>query len=324
MEVYLSLADGKVFAGKCLTEKKEACGLLSFSTSAFGFEENITNPANTGKIIMFTYPLVGVAGINFEDNQSNIITVEGVICKENSDIYSNFRAKTSVKEYLNTNKKLYADNFDTRAIMIYLREHGEMPAVISDKPLSEDEVIKKYKECKFNYKQVNYPLNINKKIKAKIIDLGGSKTFYSYLNNSGIYSSDVDFDTVIISNSANEELNNENNINCIKEYKDKKIIAFGDSNVIIAKAFGFEYKSLGLGHHGVNIPVKNLKTGKDHITGQNHLYYIPKQNNIDVVYTDIHHGTTEMYISSDKKIAGLNFRPSEEEFACLLKEMGVK
>ena len=324
MEVYLSLADGKVFVGNRLTQKEEACGLLSFNTSAFAFEESITNPSCTGKIMMFTYPLVGIAGINFEDNQSNIVTIEAVICKENSDIYSNFRAKTSIKDYLEKNNKLYADKFDTRAIMIYLREHGEMPAVISDRIYTKEEVAEKFSSQNFNYKQVNYPLNTNKKIKAKIIDLGGSKTFYNFMNEIGIYSSEEDTDIAILSNASFETYNKSEYVDLVKSLKDKKIIAFGDSNVLIAKAFGLECKSLKAGHHGANIPVKNINTGKDHITGQNHLYYIPEQDNIEVLYKNIHDNTTEIYISADNKFAGFNFKPSSETFISILNRMGVK
>lgn len=324
MEVYLSLADGKVFVGNRLTQKDEACGMLSFNTSAFGFEEIITNPANTEKIIMFTFPLVGVAGINYTDNQSNIISAEAVICKENSNIYSNFRAKTSFAEYMGSNNKLYADGFDTRAIMLYLREHGEMPAVLSDKKYSGEEVSDKFAGQNYNFKQVNYPINSNKKIKAKVLDLGGSKTFYNFIDECGIYSTDDECDLIILSNATFEEYNKEDNIELIKKYKYKKIIAFGDSCVLLAKAFNYEYKSLTLGHHGVNIPVKNIKTEKDHITGQNHLYYIPEQENIKVIYKNIHDNTTEAFISADNNIAGFNFKPSKETLINTLNQMGVK
>ena len=80
MKVYLSLADGKVFTGSSLSDNVHACGMLSFSLTEFGFEESITNPANTGKIIMFTFPIIGGMGINFEDNLSFAVCVNGVIC----------------------------------------------------------------------------------------------------------------------------------------------------------------------------------------------------------------------------------------------------
>lgn len=323
MEVYLSLADGKVFTGSRLTSKEEAVGLLSFNTNEFGFEDCITNPANTGKIIMFTFPLIGVMGINYEDNQSNVVTVDGVICKENSDFYSNFRAKTSMKDYLEKNNTFYADRFDTRAIMVYLRENGEMPAVISDKPLSKEEVIKKYNEKTINYKQVNYPLNENKLFKSKIIDFGASKTFYKFMDEIGFYNSEDDYDYIIISNSNCKSLESNEIVDFIKN-SNKKIIAFGDSNIFLAKAFGLEYKSLGLGHHGSNIPIKNLISGKDHITNQNHLYYIPPQDNIDVLYNNIHDNSTEVFISKDKNFAGFNVTLGKESFIKIINAMEVK
>lgn len=323
MEVYLSLADGKVFTGYRLTSKEEVVGALSFNTNEFAFEECITNPANTGKIIMFTFPLIGVMGINYEDNQSSQVTVDAVICKENSDFYSNFRAKTSIKDYLEENNKLYADKFDTRAIMVYLRENGEMPAVLGNKPLSKEEVVKKYNEKIDNYKQINYPLNENKKYKAKFIDLGASKTFYKFMDEIGFYNSEDDYDYIIISNSNYKSLESSEIVKFIKN-SNKKVIAFGDSNIFVAKAFGLDFKPLGLGHHGSNIPIKNLLTGKDHITNQNHLFYIPKQDKIDVLYKNIHDDTTEVYISKNKNFAGFNVTIGKESFIKIINAMEVK
>ncbi len=323
MKVYLTLADGSVFPGESVSNNIHTCGMLSFSLTEFAFEETVTNPANIGKIIMFTFPIIGAMGINYEDNLSDTVTIQGVICKENSDIYSNFRAKTSIKEYLNSNNKVYASSFDTRAILLHLREFGEMPAVISDKPYSKEDVLKEYSNLNKDYKPINSPINSNKKIKAKIFDLGASKTFYKMLDGFGIYNSDEDYNLIVISNATTFNLENDKYVDFIKENKGKKFIAFGDANVLLAKAFGLEYKSLGLGHHGGNIPIKNVINNKDYITGQNHLWYIPKQDKIEVVFNNIHDNSTEAYISKDLTFAGFNFKPMDITITNTLNMMGV-
>ena len=142
---------------------------------------------------------------------------------------------------------------------------------------------------------------------------------FTYLGHN----SSEDYDLMVLSNSNFTDNNNMEIIKLIKENKDKKIIAFGDSNILLSKAFELEYKLLDLGHKGTNIPVKNLKTEKNHITGQNHLYYIPKQENISVLYNNIHDNTPEAYISNDNSFAGFFFKPSKETFIKILNTMGV-
>ena len=102
--MFLILEDGAVFEGRSVhqppDDELEAAGLLSFYTGVVGYQEVITDPANLGKIIVFTYPLIGNYGVNSQDAESASPKVAGVICKEYPPYYSNFRAEGSLAEYL--------------------------------------------------------------------------------------------------------------------------------------------------------------------------------------------------------------------------------
>lgn len=58
-----------------------------------GYQETISDPSYTGQIITFTYPLIGNYGINRDDFESLIPTLNGVVVKEASAKPSNFRMK---------------------------------------------------------------------------------------------------------------------------------------------------------------------------------------------------------------------------------------
>ena len=326
-DLFLTLEDGKVFRGKSLSQCKTTTGFLSFYTGAFGYEEVITNPANTGKIILFTFPIIGAYGINLRDNQSDSVCIAGAICKDYSKIHSNFRAKKSVCEYMDEFGKVLGDSFDTRAIMVHLREAGEQLAVISDKELSKEEASKIFMDFKIDYKPINtYTEPKKTEIKAKIIDLGANKTFYNFLFEAGIkISDDENYNTVIISNTNPMSVEDEKIINMVsKVIIGKVVVGIGDGAAIAAKARGFCIKKLLAGHHGNNLPVKPQNSNKNLITTQNHDFIVCEQENINITYRNLHDNSEEGFISHDMMTLGFSFRPDTELFCNTIKEMEAK
>ena len=49
-----------------------------------GYQETISDPSYTGQIITFTYPLIGNYGINRDDFESLVPTLNGIVVKEAS------------------------------------------------------------------------------------------------------------------------------------------------------------------------------------------------------------------------------------------------
>src|SRR3712207_7408783 len=86
MKGRLILEDGSTFVGKVFGYLEEGVGEVIFNTSMSGYQEILTDPSNYGKVVVFTYPLIGNYGINLEDNESNGVKVKGVVVREKSDI----------------------------------------------------------------------------------------------------------------------------------------------------------------------------------------------------------------------------------------------
>ena len=84
--MFIQLEDGAVFKGKQFSGRKESVGgkLMVFS-AMIGHEEVMTDPSNLGRILLFTYPLVGGYGMNFEDNQAEGPTISAFICRRAMD-----------------------------------------------------------------------------------------------------------------------------------------------------------------------------------------------------------------------------------------------
>ena len=65
---------------------------------------------------------------------------------------------------------------------------------------------------------------------------------------------------------------------------------------VIARAFGADTFKLKFGHRGANHPVKDLVTGRVHITAQNHGYAVDPRSlpsGLQVTQVNLHDGTVE-------------------------------
>ena len=100
MKAILALADGKMFHGESFGATGEVEGEVVFNTIMSGYQEVITDPSYAGQMVVMTYPLIGNYGINLEDFESSRCHLKGFIIKELSGIYSNWRSRTSLEDFL--------------------------------------------------------------------------------------------------------------------------------------------------------------------------------------------------------------------------------
>src|SRR5271170_6899106 len=61
------LADGAVIEGFGVGATGSAVGEVCFNTAMTGYEEILTDPSYAAQIVTFTFPHIGVVGVNDED-----------------------------------------------------------------------------------------------------------------------------------------------------------------------------------------------------------------------------------------------------------------
>jgi carbamoyl-phosphate synthase small subunit len=96
-----------------------------------------------------TYPLIGNYGVNEVDVESWRPHVAGFVIRELSPVVSNWRADSSLAEYLKKNGVPGIQGIDTRALTKKLRVRGALNGFISTEGLSEAEAVKRAKEFVF-------------------------------------------------------------------------------------------------------------------------------------------------------------------------------
>ncbi|MGB7746351.1 MAG: glutamine-hydrolyzing carbamoyl-phosphate synthase small subunit [Verrucomicrobiia bacterium] len=149
MKAILALEDGSVFHGQGFGARASACGEVCFNTSMTGYQEILTDPSYKAQIVTMTYPLIGNYGVNEVDVESWRPHVAGFVIRELSPVVSNWRADSSLAEYLEKNGIPGIQGIDTRALTKKLRVRGAMNGFISAEEISEAEAIKRAKEFVF-------------------------------------------------------------------------------------------------------------------------------------------------------------------------------
>jgi carbamoyl-phosphate synthase small subunit len=142
-EAILALEDGRTFRGLACGAQGERTGEIVFNTAMTGYQEILTDPSYAGQIVTMTYPEIGNYGVNAEDIESRRPFVEGFVVRELSQVVSNWRASTSLNDYLKRHGIVGISEIDTRALVRHIREKGAMRACVSSVDSDERSVTEK-------------------------------------------------------------------------------------------------------------------------------------------------------------------------------------
>jgi len=146
MKAILALEDGSVFHGEGFGARASACGEVCFNTSMTGYQEILTDPSYKGQIVTMTYPHIGNYGVNEVDVESWRPHVAGFVVREVSPVVSNWRADSSLAEYLERDGIPGIQGLDTRALTKKLRVRGALNGFVSTEGVSEGEAVRRAKE----------------------------------------------------------------------------------------------------------------------------------------------------------------------------------
>src|SRR6186713_3110879 len=143
MNAILALEDGTWYRGVAAGAAGEARGEIVFNTSMTGYQEVLTDPSYSGQIVTMTAPLIGNYGTASGDAESQAPRVAGFIVREASPVASNWRADSSLREYLVRHNIVAIADIDTRALTRVLRSAGVMRGVIATGQVDPAELIEK-------------------------------------------------------------------------------------------------------------------------------------------------------------------------------------
>ena len=315
----LVLEDGSVFAGQAFGAPGRTYGEVIFDTAMAGYQEMLTDPSCAGQIVVLTYPLVGNYGINAFDVESKRIQVRGLVVREDCDQPSHWQSERTLHEYLASEGIAGIAGVDTRALTRHLRSAGVMMGTITADETPE-EALARLRGMP-NYGTVDFvrqvsteePYDWEKPDVARhhivVVDIGLKYNIMRLLRTRGCQATAVPCtasaedilalqpDGIVLSpGPGNPEL---------LDYVLRTVSALiGKAPIfgiclghhLVGQAFGAGTFKLKFGHRGANHPVKDLLTGRVHITAQNHGYALDPdglREGIEVSHVHLNDGTVE-------------------------------
>ncbi|OGT16976.1 MAG: carbamoyl phosphate synthase small subunit [Gammaproteobacteria bacterium RIFCSPLOWO2_02_FULL_38_11] len=305
----LVLADGLIFEGLSVGSLGAVCGEVVFNTAQTGYQEILTDPSYASQIITFTQPHIGNVGVNALDMESEHVFAKGVIMRSFSDITSNWRAQTSLKNFFEKQKLIAISEIDTRALTHHLREKGSQSACLMSGKINISEALRLAKnfpglEGKDLAKEVTTSKNYswNKKEEGApcivVYDFGVKYSILRMLSESDYSVIVVPATTspeevlslhpkgIVLSNGPGDPAACDYAIKAIKIFLKKQIPLMGIclGHQLLALACGAQTKKMKRGHHGANHPVQCLKTKCVFISSQNHGFVVDEDSLPDNLY----------------------------------------
>ncbi|MHB1401545.1 MAG: glutamine-hydrolyzing carbamoyl-phosphate synthase small subunit [Thiobacillus sp.] len=302
----LVLADGSVFRGLSIGADGITTGEVVFNTSMTGYQEILTDPSYSRQIVTLTYPHIGNTGINVEDVEADRIHAAGLVVRDVPRRYSNFRAGSSLPDYLKRQNIVAIADIDTRRLTRILREKGAQSGCIMAGTLDETKALEAARAfpglagmdlakvvsvpASYEWSETEWKLGAGygqqtaPRFHVVAFDYGVKRNILRMLAERGCRLTVLPAtataaeamalkpDGIFLSNGPGDPEPCDYAIQAIAELVAAGVPTFGIclGHQLLALASGARTVKMKFGHHGANHPVKDLDSGRVAITSQNH------------------------------------------------------
>lgn len=326
----LVLEDGGVFEGTVISEAR-GVGEVVFNTGMTGYQEVLTDPSYCGQMVTMTYPLIGNYGVTGSFNQAEKAHVRGFIISELCDSPSNWEAEGNLRRFLLDRGIPCIYGIDTRAVTRRIRSAGTMRGVIAPEDAPDEEIKallgrppERATVAEVTTRKVYHMAAAGPRV--AVLDYGTKRNILDSLVRVGcdltVFPADTpaaailggDFAGVFLSNGPGDPKDVPEAIAVVKELIGKKPI-FGIclGHQLFALAMGADTYKLKFGHRGANHPVKDLATGRVHITSQNHGYAVDEASlagkELAVTHRAVNDGTVEGMRHTSLPVFSMQYHP---------------
>jgi carbamoyl-phosphate synthase small subunit len=338
---FLLLEDGTLFHGHLQAAgNAPAVAEVVFTTNMSGYQEVFTDPSYRAQIVVMTSPMIGNYGVNGEDPESTRAQVSGVVVRELSTTFSNWRAGGGLAGYMAKADIPILYDVDTRRLTRHLRTVGVLRGVIGAGDTPDETAKAALAACPSmsgldlaslvststayswgNPGASTHIVAYDYGIKHNILRLFEDRDCRITVVPSTATAAEVlalKPDGVFLSNGPGDPEAVTYAMENIRGIADKNVPVFGIclGNQLIGLTYGATTFKLPYGHRGGNHPVKELATGRVLITSQNHGFAvkgtadaIPGAPDLEVTHVNLNDGSIEGLRHKRLPVFAVQFHP---------------
>jgi carbamoyl-phosphate synthase small subunit len=297
----LVLEDGATFRGTAFGADGETFGEMVFNTGMTGYQETLTDPSYCRQIVAMTAPHIGNTGVNDEDSESRRIWVSGYVVREPARIASSWRATRSLQDELRAHDITGIAISGTRALTRHLRERGAMRAAISSREADAGRLLERVLASQGmagadlarevstpEPYTVRPPDGTPVRYRVAAVDLGIKAATPRAMARLGcevrvlpatVTAAEIlalSPDGAFFANGPGDPAAAGYAVEAMRGILAAGVPVFGIclGSQILGRALGLGTYKLRFGHHGMNQPVMDLRTGRVQITSHNHGFAI--------------------------------------------------
>ncbi len=344
----LVLEDGRVFRGERFGAPSTAEGEVVFSTSMTGYQEMCTDPSYHGQILCLTYPMVGNYGVSELHDQSVRPWVSGLVVRQHSNAPSHWGSEGTLDEYLKRHDIPGISGVDTRALTRHIRSHGSRRGIIVAGETGEDTaaLVRRAREARLPSElagigevsgknalvggdvQLKPPTDAAEHHRVVVIDCGLKTNILRSLAERAAETVVVPYsataeevlslapDGVVTSPGPGDPEDAEIPVRTVGAVLERGVPFFGIclGHQILGLAIGATTSKLKFGHRGGNHPVREVATGRVHITSQNHGYQVdaesvPLKDGWRISHLNVNDGSVEGLVHVEKPAFSVQYHP---------------
>jgi carbamoyl-phosphate synthase small subunit len=302
----LVLEDGTIFRGQSIGVIGEVVGEVVFNTAMTGYQEIFTDPSYCRQIVTLTYPHIGSVGFNQEDQESNSVSLSGIVVKDVPPV-SSWRAENNFAEFLQENNVVAIAGIDTRKLTRILRQKGaQRGCIIAAEEVDEAAALEKAKafpglqgmdlakvvttDKQYSWTQGEWDLesgyqeNTDTPYHVVAFDFGVKRNILNMLVARGCKLTVVPAQTsaeevmalkpdgVFLSNGPGDPEPCDYAVTAIESLVDQNMPTFGIclGHQLLSLACGAKTIKMKFGHHGANHPILDVEQERVLISSQNH------------------------------------------------------
>ena len=337
---FLLLEDGTLFRGQLRSAVPPTVAEVVFTTNMAGYQETFSDPSFRGQIVVMTAPMIGNYGVNTEDPESARPQVAGVVVRELSNAFSNWRAEGDLFTWLRDAQIPVLEEVDTRRLTKHLRTIGVMRGVIAAGTEPSREALLALDACpsmegldlatrvsttepytwgdpSARYHIAAYDFGIKRNILRLFAENDCRVTVLPATTSADDVLA-MHPDGVFLSNGPGDPAAVDYAPAVIQKIAGEGVPMFGIclGHQILGLTFGAETVKMPYGHRGGNHPVKEVRTGKVLITSQNHGFAvaggeegIPGAPELEVTHVNLNDHTVEGLRHRELPVFGVQYHP---------------